>query len=817
MTLISKTYWGGLPFRFRDVPEGSSCEPRILRTADYRELRAHYWTPAGRRPKVAVVCMHPRVDFTRHYAFPRLIAAGIGCLGAMSRVDGDDTGLIHEELLLDVAACVAWLRERRGVERVILLGNSGGGSLSAFYQAQACRRPADRLERTPSGAPTRFADVPMPPADALILLAAHRGQGRVLAECIDGSLVAEDDPLSVDPALDPYSPDNGFATPPGWSRYDDDFVERYRSAQAARVARIDARALAWLRSREAAKARGDARRALFEPVMVVYRTMANLRYVAQHLDPSPRGYGSLLSDRPDLMNWRRLGFARAVTPEAWLSTWSANYSNADLLRNLAEVTCPVLSVHAARDRELYPETDFRPIQDAIVAEDRTCLVLDASHYFEGEPGGRARPDTEALMDRVVPWITARFGAESRAGGASVPATSDDEPATRPDRHATTRHWAFPTPRPAPPAPIRRVNLRELVARPGRFEHHLMVVGRVGALQLEVVTASEPTPFGHVNISDEYAVALPTGDPMLGAFQFLTFLGDPASGRDVGRIRHGQGDLVLHPYGSLHWPGRLRPPFAPMELGPGMRRTGLSLVLCASSPLAPGERPLEVPADRAADVKAYAGASPEFHLVNIARGEGLIGVIGDATIELLVAPPAVAPPRGGWLVVLEGEGAHFPGDLLYIPEGARLDGAGLSRALLVASRERAPEPPPESWERVPAAPFPVFEDGAPGTLPVELGALRVDALSELVVRVTIGGRSAEVPRYWLARFLFRVALHGYALGYLETYGGFYYDDREGFRLGLRGGGALELPRAALVEAVERLYRAVAPPGYVERLT
>ena len=67
-------------------------------------------------------------------------------------------------------------------------------------------------------------------------------------------------------------------------------------------------------------------------------------------------------------------------------------------------------------------------------------------------------------------------------------------------------------------------------------------------------------------------------------------------------------------------------------------------------------------------------------------------------------------------------------------------------------------------------------------------------------------------------LFRVALHGFAIGYVETYGGFYYDDREGrFRLGVRDQGHVDLPREALLSALSGLYRAVAPVGYTEHPT
>ncbi|HEY6459613.1 MAG TPA: hypothetical protein VIY73_05655, partial [Polyangiaceae bacterium] len=86
-----------------------------------------------------------------------------------------------------------------------------------------------------------------------------------------------------------------------------------------------------------------------------------------------------------------------------------------------------------------------------------------------------------------------------------------------------------------------------------------------------------------------------------------------------------------------------------------------------------------------------------------------------------------------------------------------------------------------------------------------------------VAITAGGTTATVPRYWLARMLFRVALHRPLLGYVETYGGFFFDDRAALhRFGVRGGGAIELAPDDSLAFVEALYRAVAPDGYSERL-
>lgn len=424
MTLISRTYWGGMPFDFRAPPKDARVEPVKLFSQDFRELRGLFWSPETAGRPIGVLLMHPRVDFTRHYAIPRLVAAGFSVLALNGRNPNDDTDTVHEELVLDVAAGVDHLRKERGAEKVVLFGNSGGGSLMGLYQSEARRAPETRIARTPAGAPTLLPRATLAPADALVLVAAHRGQGHVLLRCIDPAVVDERDPTLTDAALDMYAPDNGFRPPPEPSEYAEDFVPRYRAAQIERVRRLDALAMALLeparRARREAKAPGFealpfAERQRVERdvhrrhVMVVYRTMANLDYVDHRLDPSPRDYGSLLSERPDLMNHATPGFARTVTPRAWLSTWSGLRANADLAKTLPEVKEPVLVVHAERDKEVFRRADFETICGAVASEDRTFEVIaGAGHYFEPPFGEREAPHVEALMDRVVPWIEERL-------------------------------------------------------------------------------------------------------------------------------------------------------------------------------------------------------------------------------------------------------------------------------------------------------------------------------------------------------------------------------------------------------------------------
>src|SRR5258707_7970884 len=155
--LVSTTYGGGMPFWFRRVPEHARVESLILRAHDQRQFRALYWTSSRHpKPKLGIVVIHPRVDFAHHYSIPRLLDAGHAVLAANTRHAGNEMMAEHEEMVLDVAACVRHLIDKRGVETVLLLGNCGGGSLVAFYQAQARMTPAERLARSPGGSPTYF-------------------------------------------------------------------------------------------------------------------------------------------------------------------------------------------------------------------------------------------------------------------------------------------------------------------------------------------------------------------------------------------------------------------------------------------------------------------------------------------------------------------------------------------------------------------------------------------------------------------------------------------------------------------------------------
>jgi hypothetical protein len=424
LRLLSKTYWHGTQIRFRRPIEGASGIPVAIDAQDGARLHGAWWTAARNpQPKVAVIAAHPRVDFSEHHTFPGLLDAGYGCMGANLRTLNNDADCLHEKLLVDIAAYMTWLKQR-GVEKIVLLGNSGGGSLFSFYQSEAKKLPNERLHHTPGGRPTFLERLDMIPGDGLVFMAAHAGQGRIMNEVIDPAVADEEAPLKTNPALDMYDPANGFQPPPQWSRYAPDFVAAYRAAQRDRIKRLDDRA------RELISVAGEAerlqegdgfailspeaqreilQREAFEPMMLVYRTMANLHYADNSLEPSKRGYGSLLSPRPDLMNFQRLGFARVVTPQGWLSTWSGLSSNADIQKTGPAVTEPAVVINAGRDLDVYPKTHSRMIFDTIQSGDKQYWDFDdALHYFEPDEGEDGNPTLDALMAKLVPWLEERF-------------------------------------------------------------------------------------------------------------------------------------------------------------------------------------------------------------------------------------------------------------------------------------------------------------------------------------------------------------------------------------------------------------------------
>ena len=144
---------------FDQLPSGVSYEIVPLTAEDRGESKGVLYTKGGE--KTVVCLMHPRADMTRHYAIPYLLEAGYAAFGQEGRWPSNDIACIHEMLLPDIAAGLKFLKEQRGFQHVIFIGNSGGGSLYTFYQAQAAMNPPVwRRPRWRCSATTRIRWVP---------------------------------------------------------------------------------------------------------------------------------------------------------------------------------------------------------------------------------------------------------------------------------------------------------------------------------------------------------------------------------------------------------------------------------------------------------------------------------------------------------------------------------------------------------------------------------------------------------------------------------------------------------------------------------
>ncbi|MDB5963582.1 MAG: hypothetical protein JWQ72_82 [Polaromonas sp.] len=382
--------------------------PYSLRTADDQRTLGLLYSQTGHE-KTVVCLMHPREFTGTPYLVPDVLDAGCAAWVQAPRSIGNDLRLEHELALLDVAAGMTHLRGL-GFTRIVLLGNSGGAGLYAFYTQQALRAPERRLTHTPGGRPVKLAVADMPAPSDLIFVSPHPGQARLLMNGIDPSVTDEGDALSVDPALDPFDTANGFVPAPASSSYAPDFIVRYRAAQRHRVERLDAQARAMLEVRAAARKQlkgGDntpatRRLAAHTPIFQIWRTDADLRCWDLSIDPSDRQVGTLWGRDPYVSNLGSVGFARVVTPESWLSTWSGITSNASFDRCGQELTVPAFVIDYTGDQAAFP-SDMTAIYESIGSTVKRREKVRGNHHGQALADGEA--SGQVLAGRLVQqWL-----------------------------------------------------------------------------------------------------------------------------------------------------------------------------------------------------------------------------------------------------------------------------------------------------------------------------------------------------------------------------------------------------------------------------
>lgn len=345
-----------------DVAAGSAHESQ----SGLQLIRPRIWGAFHRAPgKVAAIVIHPTSNFMHHYLLEPLARRGIATLGLNTRYMGSDVALILERAIQDLGAGVRWLHEQ-GYERVLLIGSSGGAALVTLYQSQAEHLD---ITETCAGDPIDLTPADLPPAQGIALSAAHLGRSRLMALWIDPSVIDEHDPLSTDPELDMFNPQNG----PGYSAA---FLMRYRTTQSERLDRLEAwtrRKLRQLRSLPDGPT---------DMAFVVHRTLADPRCLDPSLDANDRPPGVTLWGPPQQQNLAANSMGRYTCLTAFLSQW-ARCSRGDGPACLAQTSVPVIHAEHTADSSTFP-SDRDEWLAAAQGRARSFALKGGNHYLRGQ-------------------------------------------------------------------------------------------------------------------------------------------------------------------------------------------------------------------------------------------------------------------------------------------------------------------------------------------------------------------------------------------------------------------------------------------------
>jgi pimeloyl-ACP methyl ester carboxylesterase len=333
--------------------------------------------------------MHPS-SALHHLPMPAALASsGLHVLCAMSRYPRNDSSLIMEKVAVDMGAWVRWARESGGYEKVILVGWSGGGALSLFYQSQA-ERPT--ITHTAAGDEVDLTKAQLPKADGIIFIAAHLSRAETLTEWIDPSVMDEANPNHRDMRLDIYNPACPYKPP-----FDSAFVAEFRAAQLARSRRITQ----WCRDLlDEFRRNPDGE---FERAFVVHRTMCDPRWIDPAVDPNDRKPNWCYLGDPRAANIAPAGLARYSSLRSWMSQWSIDLSNAKGPANAARIHhTPVLQIENSADDGV-PATHNPAIHHALTTADKEYVIIaGATHYYVDQPEHLQR-----CLDAVRDWSERR--------------------------------------------------------------------------------------------------------------------------------------------------------------------------------------------------------------------------------------------------------------------------------------------------------------------------------------------------------------------------------------------------------------------------
>lgn len=193
------------------------------------------------RSKIAVLVMHSDENYAsyktdRYSTFPtgpELAKRGFYCMNAnMPSKEGFYWS--QPEKMLAIKTYIEYLRSIDGVEKVVIMGHSGGATTTSAYQAIA-ENGVEVFQ-----GPEKIVPHPdvgkLPPADGVMLLDPNWGNAICQLCSLDPAIVDERSGMKINEDISLYNEKNGFD--PDDFKYTEEFLTRFVKAQGERNMRI---------------------------------------------------------------------------------------------------------------------------------------------------------------------------------------------------------------------------------------------------------------------------------------------------------------------------------------------------------------------------------------------------------------------------------------------------------------------------------------------------------------------------------------------------------------------------------------------------
>ena len=210
---------GGLPIKDTFIKIG-----RHLTGILYEPL-----TPVE-KSKIAVVIVHSDDDYSTRPMGGELAKRGYTAFcGAVS--NRQDT---LDRKLLDIKQIIEFLKQLPGIEKVVLMGHSGGATLMSAYQSVA--ENGASIYQGDHMLISCSVKEELPEADGVMLIDSNWGNGSMTLFSIDPAVTDDMSGRSLNPKYDIYDPANGYD--PEGAHYTEQFKKEFFQAQKERNNRL---------------------------------------------------------------------------------------------------------------------------------------------------------------------------------------------------------------------------------------------------------------------------------------------------------------------------------------------------------------------------------------------------------------------------------------------------------------------------------------------------------------------------------------------------------------------------------------------------